>query len=273
MMACIITTATIMSKARALVRSSARKRGPARSDFRSVGNERGAVAGIALDEGALYRLMTWLSPAYPVGAFAYSGGIEWAVEAGDIKDAETLRHWLEAMLSDGTGLTDGIFFAQTHRAVTDGSDTALAEIAELAAAFVPARERHFETTALGRAFIEVTRAAWPCPALQRLQEVWDGPPAYPVAVGAACAGHGIPLEPALRAFLTAIASNWVSAGVRLIPLGHTESQRVLNALEPAVAAAAQRSLAATPEDCSSATFRADIASARHETQYTRLFRS
>ena len=226
-----------------------------------------------LSAAALYRLTTWLSPAYPVGGFAYSGGIEWAVEAGDITNPETLRGWLETMLGHGAGLNDAILFAQAYRAVGDAHDARLAEIVELAAAFVPTRERHLETTTLGRAFVDVTFAAWPCAALTRLQDVAKGPIAYPVAVGVACAGHGIPLEPALRAFLTALTSSWISAAVRLVPLGHTDSQHTLRAIEPAVARAAQRALAATLDDLGSATFRADIASARHETQYTRLFRS
>ena len=222
---------------------------------------------------ALYRLATWLSPAYPVGAFSYSSGIEWAVEAGDIIDAQTLRHWLEAMLADGPGMNDGIFFSQSHRATTNTDEVALREIAELAAAFAPTRERHLETTNLGRAFMDVTNAAWPCPALTKFRELWSGPVAYPVAVGVACAGHDIPLTSATHAFVAALTTNWISAGVRLIPLGHTESQRLLHALEPAVAKTAQRALAATLDDLGSATFRADIASAMHEAQYTRLFRT
>ena len=261
---------TTMPKARTLVRPSPRKRGPRpASPLRK--NERSTSGG--LEAAALYRLMTWLSPAYPVGAFSYSSGLEWAVEAGDISDGETLRHWLEAMLSQGAGLSDGIFFSAAHRAVTGGDDPALIGTAELAAALVPTRERYLETTTLGRAFIEVTRAAWPCPALTRLRELWPGPVAYPVAVGTACAGHAIALAPALHAFLTAVMANWVSAGMRLIPLGHTDGQRVLKALEPQVARTAQRALAAQLDDVGSATFRADLASIRHETQYTRLFRS
>jgi urease accessory protein len=217
--------------------------------------------------------MIWLSPAYPVGAFAYSSGIEWAVEAGDIADAETLRAWLESMLTLGAGINDGILFAHMHRAMTSGDDADVAEIAELAAAFLPSRERYEETTKLGRAFIDVTEAAWPCRALTRLQEIWPGAITYPIAVGAACAGHAVPLAPALHAFLTAVVSNWISAGVRLIPLGHTDSQRLLQMLEPVVAATAQRVLAATLDDLGGATFRADLAGIRHETQYTRLFRS
>jgi urease accessory protein len=266
---------------RALLRSSPRKRGPApaarkptarQGKFRGQRHERGDRAE-PVEPAALFRLMTWLSPAYPVGAFAYSGGIEWAVEAGDIGDAATLRQWLEAVLAEGAASSDGIFFVQAYRAVADGNSARVAEIAELAAAFSPTRERYLETTTLGRTFTEVTCAAWPCPALHKLQQIWDGPPAYPVAVAAACAGHNVPLAPALHAFFTALASNLISAGVRLIPLGHTNSQRVLNAIEPSIGAAAQRALAGTLDDCASVTFRADIASARHETQYTRLFRS
>jgi urease accessory protein len=226
-----------------------------------------------LPRRALYRLMTWLSPAYPVGAFSYSSGIEWAVEAGDIVDVPTLHRWLEAMLISGAGLSDGIFFAQTHRAVTCADDAALLATVELAAAFAPTRERHQETTTLGRAFMAVTQAAWPCAALAKLQQLWQGPVPYPVAVATACAGHEISLAAALHAFLTAIVSNWISAGMRLIPLGHTDGQRLLKMLEPAVAATAHSALAAVLDDAGGACFRTDLASMRHETQYTRLFRS
>ncbi len=259
-----------MSKTRPLDRRSPRKRGPSPA----LGSH--AIEGAETDRleaAALYRLMTWLSPAYPVGAFSYSSGIEWAVEAGDINDAETLRRWIDVMLSAGAGLSDGIFFSHAYRAVTGGDDAALIEVAELAAAFAPTRERFHETTAMGRAFLEVTQAAWPCPAFARLQQLWTGPVAYPIAVAAACSGHGVPLGSALHAFVTAVSSNWVSAGIRLVPLGHTDGQRILKTLEPAIMATAERALTAQVEDLGSAAFRADIASARHETQYTRLFRS
>jgi urease accessory protein len=223
------------------------------------------------NSSALYRLMAWLSPAFPVGAFSYSSGIEWAVEAGDIKDAATLQAWLGVMLQDGGGFCDAVFFVHAHRAVDD--DKALHAVAEFAAAFAPSKERHLETTAQGNAFVEATRAAWPCAAIDRLKKIWDGPVAYPVAVAVAAAGHGIALEPALAAYLQAVTANWVSAGVRLIPLGQSDGQRVLAALEPIVAETAQRALKAKLDDIGSSAFRADLASARHETQYTRLFRS
>jgi urease accessory protein len=226
-----------------------------------------------MENAALYRLMAWLSPAYPVGAFSYSSGIEWAVEADDVVDAKMLQAWLQVMIGEGAGFADAVFFTHAHRAAAANDDAALRAVAELAAAFVPSKERFLETTAQGRAFLEVTRAAWPCPAVGRLDKVWDGPVALPVAVGVACAAHGIALAGALHAFLHALVANWISAGVRLIPLGQTDGQRVLAALEPAVDDAAARGLTTPLDEVGTCTFRADLASMRHETQYTRLFRS
>jgi urease accessory protein len=264
-------------KSRALLRSPPRKRGAKAVKIGRAGHDpildsylRGNER---LDPTTLYRLMAWLSPAYPIGAFSYSGGLEWAVEAGDIKDAETLRRWLAVMLGEGSGFCDAVFLVHAHRASAAKDGAALRAVAELAAALVPSKERLLETTAQGRAFLDATRAAWPCPGLDGLEAVWQGSVALPVAVGVACAGHGIPCEPALQAFLQALTANWISAGVRLIPLGQTDGQRVLAALEPDVAAAAQRALATPLDEIGSCAFRADIASMRHETQYTRLFRS
>jgi urease accessory protein len=220
---------------------------------------------------ALYRLMTFMSPAYPVGAFAYSGGIEWAIEAGDIRDAATLCAWLRAMIGHGSIFCDAVIFAAVHRAVMGGDREALAAAAELAAAIAGSKERFLETTSQGQAFFALTRAAWPAPALDALAAI--SPLAYPVAVAAACAGHSIAAAPALGAFLHGVVSNFVSAGVRLIPLGHTAGQRVLAALEATVAETANRALATAIADIGGATPRADIAAMRHETQYTRLFRS
>jgi urease accessory protein len=217
--------------------------------------------------------MTWMSPAYPVGAFSYSGGLEWAVEAGDIRDAESLTAWLTAMIRHGSVFCDAAIFRHAHGAAACGDDRALAAVAELAAALAGSKERFLETTAQGRAFLQVTRAAWTTASLERLTAAWDGPLAYPVAVAAACAGHSIGLVPALQAFLHGVVSNLVSAGVRLIPLGQTDGQRVLAALETEIARTVERALAIALDDVGSATLRADIAAMRHETQHTRLFRS
>jgi urease accessory protein len=228
---------------------------------------------VQLEPAALYRLMAWLSPAFPVGAFSYSSGIEWAVEAGDVGDAASLQEWLAVVISDGGGFCDAVLFVHAHRAVSAGDDSGLKAVAELAVAFTSSKERHLETTAQGRAFLDTARAAWPCAAFDRLLTAWNGDIALPVAVGVACTAHGVPLQPALAAYLQAAAANLISAGVRLVPLGQTDGQRVLAALEPVVAATVQRALTTALDEIGGAAFRADIASMRHETQYTRLFRS
>jgi urease accessory protein len=275
-MAMDITTKMTMtgtSMTKALVRSSPRKRGPRKDnkelDARLRGNER--TEGV--EAAALYRLMAWMSPAYPIGAFSYSGGIEWAVEVGDIADAKTLREWLAVIITEGAGFADAVLFSHAYDAITANDDAALCAVAELAAALVASKERFLETTAQGRAFLETTQAAWPTPALARLEAAWSGPIALPVAAGAACAGHAIARETAVRAFLQALTANLISAGVRLIPLGQTDGQRVLAALEDAVAATAARALTTPLDELGTCAFRADIATMKHETQYTRLFRS
>src|ERR1700694_3962619 len=251
---------------RAVVRTGGIKEVPAQP----IGGQDGMTASEA---AALYRLMTWLSPAFPVGAFSYSSGIEWAVEAGDIGNAVSLRDWLASMLADGPGFCDGVFLAHAHRAASSRDEAALRDIAELASAFVPSRERQLETSAQGRAFIEIARAAWNCDGLDQMISHCDGAMVYPIAVGLVSAAHAIALAPTLHAFLHALSSNWISAGARLIPLGQTDSQRVLALLEPVVAATAKRALDASLDELGRATFRADLAGMRHETQYTRLFRS
>jgi urease accessory protein len=237
------------------------------------GRTAAALQDAPLAAGALYRLMTWLSPAYPVGAFSHSSGIEWAVEAGDIADAAGLQDWLECLVTEGSGANDAILFVAAHGAAAAGDAAKLAGVTELAGAFVPSRERHLETMLQGRAFLEATRAACPAAALDLLPMSPAMAIAYPVAVATAAAGHAIPCEPALQAFLTAVTANWISAGVRLIPLGQTDAQHVARAVEPAVAATTRFALGATLDDLGSATFRSDLAGVLHETQYTRLFRT
>jgi len=269
-----ITTAIPMLMTSNRPTATPRRRVTVRVD--ATGEGTAPAPGASMQEreaAALYRLMTWLSPSFPVGAFSYSSGIEWAVEAGDISDAASLRGWLASMLAGGPGFCDGVFLAHTHRAASSNDDAGLADIAELAAAFAPSRERHLETLAQGRAFVEIARAAWNCASLERLASSCGGAIVYPVAVGLVSAAHAIPLASTVHAFLHALTSNWISAGARLVPLGQTDSQRVLAQLEPIVGATAGRALAASLDGLGSATFRADLASMRHEAQYTRLFRS
>ena len=217
--------------------------------------------------------MVWLSPSFPVGAFAYSHGLEWAFESGDLHDAETLRDWLEVLVSHGSLRNDLILFACAARAIAAGDEAALAEIAELALALANSAERRLETVTQGNAFVAALRAAWPCDAIERLKRVWPGDVAYPIAVAAASAGHALPLAASLEAYGLAFVANLVSASVRLGIVGQTDGQRLTAGLVPAVQAAAAAAESATLDDLGGCAYRSDLASLRHETQYSRLFRS
>ena len=218
------------------------------------------------EEGSsLVKLLTWLSPAFPTGGFAYSHGLEWAVEAGDVRNEDTLAAWLDDVLRHGSGRADAILLRHAHRAA---DVTELASVAELAAAAQPSRERQAETLGQGTAFA-LAATVWGAPLLAAL----DGPVAYPIAVGALARAHAVAEDAAGEGFLHAATANMVSAAVRLVPLGQTAGLRVLSRLEPAIAAVAAETRTATLDDLGSACFRSDIASMCHETQYTRLFRT
>jgi urease accessory protein len=232
---------------------------------------------IPMADAALYRLMAWLSPSYPVGAFSHSSGLEWANEAGWVVDRPGLIAWIEDALANGAGWNDAVLFVHAHRAAEAGDDDRMAEIADLAAALAASRERQVETLAQGTAFLTISRSAWPVPGLERLAARVGETVAYPVAVAACAAGHGIVLEPSLTAFLHAVAANLVSAAQRLVPLGQTDGQRAIAALMPIVEETAARAAALPDSDpftaCGGLAVAADIASMQHETQYTRLFRT
>jgi urease accessory protein len=220
----------------------------------------------------LLRLLTWLSPAYPVGGYSYSHGLEWLVETAVVRDVETLVRWIEDLLAHGAGRSDSIFLAASWRAVIAADRQALKEAAELAAAFAPSAERRLETLAQGTAFLAATCAAWPKPELAALAAEM-AQVAYPVAVGASAAAHGLPLAETAQAYAQAWVANLVSAAVRLIPLGQSDGLRTLARLEPSIANVCEAALGRSLDDVGGAALAADIASMRHETQYTRLFRT
>lgn len=219
----------------------------------------------------LLPLFAWLSPAFPVGAYAYSHTLEWAVEAGDIADEAGLAAFLSDLLALGFGRSDAILLAHAWRAA--GDEAALAEVNDLAVALAPSAELRLETCQQGRSFLDAVRAAWPAPGLEAGAAALDGEVAYPVAVGLAAAAHGMALPATLDAFLLATAQNLVSAAIRLAPIGQTAGTRVVAGLAPRLRVLAAEAASLNLDDIGSATFRADLGSFRHETQYTRLFRS
>ena len=218
-------------------------------------------------------LLTWFSPAYPVGAFAYSHGLEWAQEADDLKDALSLGAWLCDILAYGAARNDAILCAEAWRAACARDWSRAADVAELGLAMAGSSERRMETTTQGNAFLLATGAAHPFEGLGAFRAAWPHDVPYPVAVGIAAAGHSVPLAELLPALALGFCANLVSAAVRLGIVGQTDGQRVLAGLMPAAASLGLEAEAATLDDLGACAFRSDIASLRHETQYSRLFRS
>lgn len=214
----------------------------------------------------LQRLLQWFSPGYPIGAFSFSHGLEWAVERGLVGNRETLLGWTRDVLRHGGGWSDAVLLAHAHAASHDPRQ--LQALAELASALPATAELLLETTVQGDAFTRTTAAVWPGLALSSIEDL-----PLPVAVGSAAARHGLPLGPTLAAYLHGFAANLVSAGVRLVPLGQTDGQLVLAALEPCIVDLAARAPLVALAELGTATVTVDWCSMCHETQHTRLFRS
>lgn len=214
----------------------------------------------------ILRLLAWLSPAFPTGGYAWSHGMEWAVDVSDVHDGASLLSWVSDVLRFGAGRNDAIVTRNAHSA-TD-SPALLTEIVEISRASAPSRERHAEAVGMGNAF-RLASASWNPAVLDAIH----GDLPYPVAVGALAGANGISGDDAVLGVLQAFAASMISAAVRLVPLGQSTGLAVLAALEPVITAVAEETRHATLDDLGGACFRSDVASLRHETQYTRLFRS
>jgi urease accessory protein len=225
-----------------------------------------AITMAEADGHAQLKLLTWLSPAFPIGGFSYSHGLERAVHDGLVATAGDLGGWLETLVEQGSGWNDAVLLGESWRRALEGDD--LADIAALAEALAGSRERHLETMAQGTAFLEAASA-------------WQGSPppglpadcAYCVAVGAVAGSHGLPLRETLTAFLHAFLSNLLQAGIRLGVLGQVEATRLLAGFEPLVLGIAARAAHSTLADLGGAAFIAETMAMRHEIQQSRLFRS
>jgi len=225
---------------------------------------------------ALLRLQSWLSPAFPTGAYSYSHGLEWAVEAGYINDRKSLIDWLDADLCYGSGRNEAIFFSEAWRCAMEDDRAKLFEIAELAAAFRGTSEFALESSRQAAACLTMLRQVWPDSLLDWLSETLRQhriQSALAVVLGVRSATQAIPASIASPAYLQSYMANLVTAGVRLVPLGQTDGQLAIAELEQAILAASVEAERATIDDLGSAAFMVDLASMEHENQYTRLFRS
>lgn len=228
-----------------------------------------------MNETAEFQRLHWFSPAFPVGGYAYSHGIEKAVETGDVHNAVSLEHWIGDILRLGAGRNDAILLAETWRRVTAGArwNDELVALNDLAVALCLSAERRLETVQQGAAFHALICKAWPHEGLPDVPDEARANLAFPIAVGMAGAAHGHALYPLARAYLQGFAGNLIAAGIRLAVIGQSEAQARLAALMPLITAVARKAETQTLEDIGGSAFRADLMSVRHETQTTRLFRS
>lgn len=225
-----------------------------------------------LSASAFLRLLAWLSPSFPNGAYSYSHGLEWAVEAGHISSRRSLIDWLEADLCYGSGRNEAIFFIEAYRRVIGAMEDGLPHLAELAAASRGTSEFALEAAQQSAAYLTTLRRVWP----NRILDVFSDPkcpPASAVILGACSARLEIPVGIALPAFLHSYVANLISAGVRLVPLGQTDGQLAIAALEQAILSRSEIATRETVDDLGSAGVMTELASIAHELQYTRLFRS
>jgi urease accessory protein len=224
------------------------------------------MRAMVTDHLAMLRLLTWLSPSFPVGAFSYSHGLESAVHDKAVMCRADLAEWIEDLIGHGSLWNDAVLLAEAWRAVTESDELRLRQAAEWGEAMAMSVERHLETMEQGRAF---SRAA----------QAWtdisdkDFSMPYPVAVGAATAAMKIGIEPVCVAYIHACAANLVSAGIRLIPLGQSEGTQLMASLEQLIIRGARKAAGSSLAELGSATFAADMAAMRHESLAVRLFRS
>lgn len=218
------------------------------------------------DQKGMLRLMAWLSPVFPTGGFAYSSGLETAVDAGLVHDRASLQNWLETKLDHGAIRNDAILLAEAWRGCRDGER--LTELSELALAMSGSRERHLELTAQAEAF-SATIGNWPDLADLQIPQ----PSALFVAVGAAAGFAGIDLRQSLIAYLHSVVSTQVQAAIRLSILGQTAAAQILANLEPGLSTLAETSQSSTTNDLGSATIGAEIMAMNHEHLQGRMFRS
>jgi urease accessory protein len=216
---------------------------------------------ITTEPQQLLQLLAFMSPAFPVGGFAYSHGLERAIDDGTVTSADEVREWIESLLVHGSGWNDAVLFAQAY----DADETVRAEIDELALALAASRERALETSDLGQSFAKAV-------AIMSVIEDMNFQ-TYPVAVAAACHRSCIDKYASLLAYLQAFSNNLIAVAVRLVPLGQTKGLEVMRNLMPVISRTAERALAASLDDLGSSTLLSDIASMKHETQYSRVFRS
>lgn len=216
---------------------------------------------ITTESTQLLQLMAIMSPAFPIGSFAYSHGLERAIDDGVVQTSDEVRDWISSLLAHGSGWNDAVLFAASF----DAGDSVRTEIDGLALALAAARERALETSDLGQS-LALSVATLLADEVVNFR-------AYPVVLAATCAGAGIAKRSGLLAFMQAFSNNLIAVAVRLVPLGQSKGLEIMRELLPVIVATTERAMTATLDDLGSSTFLSDIAAMKHETQHSRVFRS
>ena len=209
-------------------------------------------------DSKLITVMQWLSPAFPIGGFAYSHGLEWAINKGHVGNREELQKWISDLLEYGSLKNDAILI----KLVLQGSDPK--EINELAMALCPASERLSETQLQGGAFCKIMRDVWSL-------EIDDL--TLPIALALAAKNESIDQNLVLPAYLHSFCSNLISVAMRLIPIGQTDGQKTLRELSPLILDSVRAVAKSDKDDLGSACFLSDVSAMQHEYLQPRVFKT
>ena len=209
-------------------------------------------------DSKLITVMQWLSPAFPIGGFAYSHGLEWAIDKGYVSNREELKKWISDLLEYGSLKNDAILI----KLVLQGSDPK--EINELAMALCPASERLSETQLQGGAFCKIMREVWSL----EIDEL-----TLPIALALAAKNENIDQNLVLPAYLHSFCSNLISVAMRLIPIGQTDGQKTLRELSPLISDSVRAVAKSDKDDLGSACFLSDVSAMQHEYLQPRVFKT
>ena len=209
-------------------------------------------------DAKLITVMQWLSPAFPIGGFAYSHGLEWAINKGYVSNREELQKWVSDLLEYGSLKNDAILI----KLVLQGSDPK--EINEIAIALCPANERLSETQLQGGAFCKIMREVWSL-------EIDDL--TLPIALALAAKNESIDQNLVVPAYLHSFCSNLISVAMRLIPIGQTDGQKTLRELSPLISDSVRAVAKSDKDDLGSACFLSDVSAMQHEYLQPRVFKT
>ncbi len=214
-------------------------------------------------------LLRLISPSLPVGSFSYSRGLEWVVHIGTVKDAQTAREWILGILEHSYAPLDGALFWRMMHALRAGDEQRFLDLNDWVVASRESREIQLEDRRMGEAMLSLLAEL----GVTRASTYSTCELSYP-ATFALAANHWniLPMD-ALAGLMWSVVESQVAAAIRLVPLGHTDGQRTLIASVPVIERAVLVASTLEEGDIGNVAFSLAMASAWHETQYSRLFRS